>query len=382
VNQPNDLERVLATQWSEVLQRVDDAVLVLDNQRILRFVNRPARRLLGYDEDQAIGGRCRFTTKGVDCENACPLTFALDSEIDRVDDFATVYRTSDGRAVPLNVTVIPLRDDQGGFLGAVEILRRRDPEPGFFLVGSSLTVRSLKSRLIRHGRARGHLVLVGELPACRDVSRAVHRFADLPDELFEVWGGSWEEVPAWPPGTMYADGVSASGLLSCDPPDGWQVVVGVSPDDPPLKTKLAAEVIELPLVEELGDDLDLMIAAWANELAPGVTISLGAMRQFARLACGSGFEGLEKALVSAVAAADRRVEEEHVPADGYSSHLVDELLRTDNPLAALESRLLTEVLHRSGWRMQEAADRLGVSRVTLWRKLKALGIERPECIGD
>ena len=37
-----------------------------------------------------------------------------------------------------------------------------------------------------------------------------------------------------------------------------------------------------------------------------------------------------------------------------------------------------EVLDRSGWRMQNAAERLGISRVTLWRKLRDHGIERPE----
>ncbi len=102
MNRENDLEKVLAARWSEVLHRVNDAVLVLDDQRTLRFVNAPARRLLGYAEDQVIGGRCRLTTKGVDCENACPLTFALESDMDRVDNFATVYRTKDGRAVPLD----------------------------------------------------------------------------------------------------------------------------------------------------------------------------------------------------------------------------------------------------------------------------------------
>jgi len=38
---------------------------------------------------------------------------------------------------------------------------------------------------------------------------------------------------------------------------------------------------------------------------------------------------------------------------------------------------LREVLERSEWRMQEAADRLCISRVTLWRKMKELGIEKP-----
>ena len=364
------------------MQRIDDAVLVLDHQRILRFVNSPARRLLGYDEDQTIGGRCRLTTKGVDCENACPLTFALESDIDQVDDFATVYRTKDGRALALTITVIPLRDDEVNFLGAVEILRPTDPDPGFYLAGSSLPARSLKSMLIRHGRTRGHLVLVGEQPACRDVGRAVHRFAGLPDELFELWRGSWETTTAWPPGTMYADGDGAATLLASDPPDGWQVVVGVTPEDQPVDPHLAAEIVELPTMEELRDDLALIVSAWADTLEPGITVAPGALQRLGRLGCGSGLERLEKALVAAVAAANGRIEEEHVPADGYSSHLVDELLQTKDPLAALEGRLLTEVLHRSGWRMQEAADRLGVSRVTLWRKLKDHGIERPECGGD
>ncbi len=373
---------MLDTQWSEVLQRVDDAVLVLDDQRILRFVNAPARRLLGYEENQVVGSRCKLTTRGVDCENNCPLTFALESKIDRVDDFTTVYRTKDGRAVPLTVTVIPLRDDGGRFLGAVEILRPRELEPGFFLAGSSPAVRALKSRLIRHSRAHGHLVLVGARPACRDLSRAVHRLAGLPDELFEVWTGSWDDVRAWPPGTMYADGCAATALLESTPPEGWRVIAGVSPDVGPPDCGLRVEVVELPAMTEIREDLELMVAAWVNELAPGKTVTPGALGRLGRLACGCGFEALEKALIAAVASSDGRIEEEHVEADGYSSDLVEELLQSDAPLAALESHLLTEVLHRSGWRMQEAADRLGVSRVTLWRKLKDHGIERPACNGE
>ncbi len=287
-----------------------------------------------------------------------------------------------GGPCPWTVTVIPLRDEGGEFLGAVEILRPRDPDPGFFLAGSSEIARTLRTRLIRHARGRGHLVLVGERAACRDVGRAVHRFAGLPDELFEVWRGSWEATTVWPPGTMYADGDSASTLLASDPPDGWRIVAGVASEDRLVDGRLLAEVIELPTLEERRDDLALMVAAWADAMAPGIVISPAALQQLGRLACGSGLEGLETALASAVAAADGRIDEEHVAVDGYSSHLVDELLRTENPLAALEERLLTEVLHRSGWRMQEAADRLGVSRVTLWRKLKDHGIERPECNGD
>ena len=51
-------------------------------------------------------------------------------------------------------------------------------------------------------------------------------------------------------------------------------------------------------------------------------------------------------------------------------------MKAPNPLAALEERLLREVLERCGWKMQDAAERIGISRVTLWRKMKDLGIEK------
>jgi PAS domain-containing protein len=102
---PGDL---IPKAWIEVLDQLGEAVIVLDHQRTLRHVNDAARRLLGYELGQEVGGRCKLTTRGVDCENACPLTFALNNDLDKVEDFATVYQTVDGRALQLKVTVIPL----------------------------------------------------------------------------------------------------------------------------------------------------------------------------------------------------------------------------------------------------------------------------------
>lgn len=379
MTRPDDLDTALAAQWAAILQRIDDAVLLLDAERTIRYLNPPARRLLGYDSAAAVGRRCRSTTNGVDCEHACPLTFALNSDLKTVEDFETVYRSSDDRAVPLTITVIPLRGDNGSFLGAVEILKRRDPDPGFLLAGSSPASRSLKSRIVRHARSGRHLILVGERSACLDVGRAAHRFAGMPEDLFRVWTGSWSGIKPWPPGTVYAAGDAIASLLDTRPPDQWRVVLGLRDGERRPDVGFDADVIVLPGLDELRDDIDLIIAAWLRQLDPTATVSPAALRSLGRLGCGRGFDVLGEALSSAVAIAGGHIEERHVVTDGYSCHLVDELLRADDPLNALEQRLLTEVLHRSGWRMQEAADRLGVSRVTLWRKLKDHGIERPEC---
>jgi PAS domain S-box-containing protein len=369
VGNPEDLVR---DAWIEVLDNLGEAVIVLDGQRNLLHVNDAARRLLGYEQGQEISGRCKLTTRGTDCDKACPLTFALNNELDRVDDFPTVYQAADGRAVALKVTVIPFTDEAGALRGAVEILRPTEPSPGFFLAGTSRHVEALRERVIALARTDADVFLVGERPVCRDVARALHRYAGLPENLFRTWYGRWDDFSPWPPGTLFADGDAADALLSGDRPEGWRLVIGGS--DAPRESPL--EVLELPSVEELDSDLSTMIVRWIQELAPRTRASHAALGRLERVLRDCGFKELERVLTTALAMAEDRLEEDHLPIDGYHTALVDELLRSPKPLAALEERLLREVLDRCGWKMQEAADRIGISRVTLWRKMKDLGIEK------
>lgn len=366
-------EDLIGGAWVEVLDRLGEAVIVLDHQRTLRHVNDAARRLLGYERGHEVGGRCKLTTRGVDCENSCPLSFALDNGLERVEDFATVYHTLDGGVLPLRITIIPLTDEAGGFRGAVEILRPTEPRPGFVLAGSSGRAEALRDRVAALARTRADICIVGELPACRDVARAVHRFSGLPENLYQIWNGGWDGVSSWPPGTMYADGDGADGLLDSARPEGWRVVIGGKSS----QKRRSLQILELPSVEEIGVDLSKVIVNWIEELAPRTRVSQPALDRLERVARDRGLEELERVLTTALAAAGDFLEEDHLPVDGYRSALVDELLQAPKPLAALEERLLREVLERCGWKMQEAADRIGISRVTLWRKMKDLGIDRP-----
>jgi transcriptional regulator with PAS, ATPase and Fis domain len=365
-------EDLIGGAWVEVLDQLGEAVIVLDHQRTLQHVNNAARRLLGYEHGQRIGGRCKLTTRGVDCENACPLTFALETGLERVEDFATVYHTIDGHALALRITVIPLTDEEGGFRGAVEILRPTDPKPGFYLTGSSVETDALRERVAALARGRADLCIVGEAPACRDVARAIHRFSGMPDNLFQTWGGSWDGINPWPPGTMYASSDAVGGLFDGTRPEGWRVVIGGTSTAETSSLKK----IELPSVEERHEDLATMIVAWIEELSPRTRVSRAALERLERVARDRGFEEVESVLTAALAVAGDCVEEGHLPIDGYHTAFVDELLKAPKPLAALEERLLREVLERCGWRMQEAAERIGISRVTLWRKMKDLGIEK------
>jgi PAS domain S-box-containing protein len=378
VTRPDDLNDVLDGQWTEVLEHLSEAVLILDSKRVLRFVNERARRLFGYDEDQPLGGRCRLTTKGVDCENACPLTFALEKELDRVEDFVTVYHTRNGQAVPLKVTVIPLKAADGSFRGALEILRPTEPARGFLLAGCGETTQELRRKARDAATSTHNVELTGDRPVCADMAKSIHRLSGLAESLFHVWTGSWSDVTPWPPGTMFAHQDGREEMLAAQPPDGWRVIVATS-DEPDDNGSAPAGYhrIELPSASDLDADLPLIIAAWIREIDPDLSVHPTALEKLSRMARELGFERLQPVLHAAVAAADGRLDERHLPRDGYRTAYLDELLSQDDPLAALERRLIYEVLARSSWKMQEAADRLGISRVTLWRKVKDHGIERP-----
>jgi transcriptional regulator with PAS, ATPase and Fis domain len=377
VKDTGDLRTVLGSGLASLLEHLDEGILVLDDQRSLRYVNQRARRLLGYGEDETIDGRCRLTTRGVDCQDSCPLTFALQGEMLAVESFTTEYRGRGDHPVALHVTIIPLRDPDGSFTGAVEILRSADPDPGFFAAGRSEASRRLRQEMVRLARSEGHLVVVGEAPARVDVAAAIHRLAQLDDALFHRWEGSWDTVNTWPPGTLYADGEDGICVLETTPAAGWRVIVGCdSAEDVAARSAAPVEILVLPELDLLAEDLPLMLTAWVSSLRSSLRVTAAALDRLCRLARAEGLERLQPVLATAVSAAGDRLEDAHIPVETSRSVVIDELLSAPEPLAALEERVLREVLERCGWRMQEAADRLGISRVTLWRKLKDHGIER------
>ena len=276
----------LNRSWETVLQRITDAVLVMDRDRNLRFVNHPARQLLGYEPGETLAGRCRLLTRGLDCEATCPVTFALQQGLEVVDDFESLYQNRDGDPVPVRVTAVPLLGPDGALLGHLEILRPSEPSPGFILAGRSHRALELRRRVGEAARSGRHLVVVGERPACLNVALTVHRLGGLATQLFYHWQHTGlAELPT-PPGTLFVDGEDWAGLCASAPP-GLRIVAAV-PRQPRVEIALPVEVIELPALGERREDLPLIIAAWVDELAPGLRVAPGALRAPVRARGGAG----------------------------------------------------------------------------------------------
>lgn len=53
------------------------------------------------------------------------------------------------------------------------------------------------------------------------------------------------------------------------------------------------------------------------------------------------------------------------------------VVRKPDSLADREREVIVGTLHSTGWRLTETARRLGISRTTLWRRLREWGVEAP-----
>jgi PAS domain S-box-containing protein len=70
----------------------------------------------------------------------------------------------------------------------------------------------------------------------------------------------------------------------------------------------------------------------------------------------------------------------HLPDEFFHDErdIIENILKSKRPLEDLEKRLLLKVLSETNWAYQEAASKLGISRATLWRKIKRLGIKKED----
>lgn len=65
---------------------------------------------------------------------------------------------------------------------------------------------------------------------------------------------------------------------------------------------------------------------------------------------------------------------EHLPKELVNAHEQLKIAPEGSSLNYVEKEWIVKVLENSGWRYQEAAKQLGISRTTLWRKLKEYGL--------
>ncbi len=112
--------------YKELLDQMSDGVYFVDQERRILYWNEGARRLTGYTAEELLGRHCEddvlchIDSAGTRlCQEGCPLSASMqDGGMHQASVF---LRHKQGRRVPVNVRVQPLRDAHGAVVGAIEI---------------------------------------------------------------------------------------------------------------------------------------------------------------------------------------------------------------------------------------------------------------------
>ena len=142
--------------------------------------------------------------------------------------------------------------------------------------------------------------------------------------------------------------------------------------------RLNGFTVHLPPLRERGDDIlqlaEHFIDRFAREFRKNVSgLDDGARQLLRRYAFPGNVRERENIIEHAfVRSPGGVVELEHLPAELTSrpADIVALALATSDPMGALEAELARRTLEECGGNRTRAAARLGISRTTLWRKLR------------
>ncbi len=136
--------------------------------------------------------------------------------------------------------------------------------------------------------------------------------------------------------------------------------------------------IVIPPLRERRDDIPLLVRHFIEKFNRLMkksirTVSPDAMEILMEYSYPGNVRQLENIIEHAfVKCQGNKIEKRHMPSDlaGPKDDLVALALLSENPLATLEKELVKKVLEQCQGNPQMAANRLGISRTTLWRKLR------------
>lgn len=146
--------------------------------------------------------------------------------------------------------------------------------------------------------------------------------------------------------------------------------------------RLKVVPIRLPALRERKDDIPILVRHFLDkfnrEMMMEVThISPTAMELLMDYDYPGNIRELEHVIEHAfVRCQGRTINHEHLPKDLQTRGVIDRVMSTEEPLKALEKEMIMKALVETGWKFSETARKLRMSRTTLWRRMKELGIEK------
>ncbi len=390
----SERDRALLEHFLTVARRTNRPVVAVNEQTII--ANVPAARLLGPEDHALLWEQAAETLTGRG-ETRRQLRLARGLPVS-----ARCRAAADAdRRVG---AVIELAPGRPGFpRGASPGERRPSLPSGLGLVGRSGAWRRVVEAVLRYARFGEPVLVVGEPGTGKlAVARALHQLGASPDAPFVIcdaalapvrgmraWLGGLAAKLTADEGTVVVRHLEAldcramaglRGLLEAERPRGrpWLLATATPGAGPcpggwqAVRDRFPA-TIEVPPLRERLDDLQEIAVALMRRRRAGSTSRFSSEALQALMAHGwpgnlSELERLVAELVVRHPYGEIRLEDLPVPLRGSTP-------RPLSRLQALERSAILGALEEAGGNREKAAAALGLSRATLYRRLRQLGIQ-------
>jgi len=146
--------------------------------------------------------------------------------------------------------------------------------------------------------------------------------------------------------------------------------------------RLKVVPVRLPPLRERKDDIPLLVRYFVDkfnsEMSMEITnVSPSAMELLLAYDYPGNIRELEHIIEHAfVRCQGKTLTPEHLPGDLKNRDMVSRVINDSEPMKALEREIIVKALADTGWRYNECAKKLKMSRTTLWRRMKQYGIEK------
>ena len=117
-----EISSAFASLCCAILESISEGVLTVDRDRKVTSFNHAAEVITGFRADDAIGQNCHDILRTSVCEGRCPTEATLSSG-EAVNNIQTEIISKSGVRKPISINTVPLRDNKGTIIGAVETFR-------------------------------------------------------------------------------------------------------------------------------------------------------------------------------------------------------------------------------------------------------------------
>jgi len=368
----------IARYWETIVNTLQDGLIVVDPGGRILFLNPAAEKLTGYSAADLVGNSCRILNctgchiigQGI-AEKWCALYAAGDVKTKRC-----LITNKNGRAVHVVKNGSVLRDESGP---------RRD-KPFIKVNCAALNENLLESELFGHVKgaytgADRHRV--GRFEAAHEGTIFLDEVGDIPPPIQVKLLRVLEEKEIERVGDHQPIGVDVRILTATNRDLETLTAQGLFRED--LFFRISVFPLQIPPLSGRIDDIPLLVQHFIrhNGLTSGkkiVGVSPAAMAALTNYAWPGNVRELRSAIEYAfVLCKDATIECGHLPPKILQPHHPSEHRAARGNRTNLQEREeLVRVLRQAAGNQSKAARILGVSRVTIWKRIKKYGIKTVE----